>query len=120
VWSSFDVRGYPQCQRTGIHTVTVPGAVAGWDALGLDSVTLPFSELLNPAITYAETEFPLTEVVARVGPLRQSDCWRMVPPHERTWPMVARRKRESCSKIKDWPLPCGESQIPVAMVSIVA
>lgn len=57
-------QGLSTMPTTGIHTVTVPGAVAGWDALRTRFGTLPFSELLNPAITYAENGFPLTEVVA--------------------------------------------------------
>jgi gamma-glutamyltranspeptidase/glutathione hydrolase len=49
---------------SGIHTVTVPGAVAGWDALRSRFGTKPFSEILAPAIFYAEQGFPLTEVIA--------------------------------------------------------
>jgi gamma-glutamyltranspeptidase/glutathione hydrolase len=49
---------------SGIHTVTVPGAVAGWDALRSRFGTKPFSELLTPAIYYAKEGFPLTEVIA--------------------------------------------------------
>ena len=50
---------------TGIHTVTVPGAVAGWDSLRSRFGTLPFADLLAPAIHYAEAGFPVTEIVAR-------------------------------------------------------
>ena len=50
---------------TGIHTVTVPGAVAGWCALHSRFGVLPFSKLFAPAIHYAEEGFPVTEVVAR-------------------------------------------------------
>jgi gamma-glutamyltranspeptidase/glutathione hydrolase len=48
----------------GIHTVTVPGAVAGWDALRTRFGKLPFSEILAPAIFYAERGFPVTDVIA--------------------------------------------------------
>jgi gamma-glutamyltranspeptidase / glutathione hydrolase len=51
--------------QRGIHSVTVPGVVAGWDALRAKFGTKPFSELLAPAIYYAENGFPLSEVVAR-------------------------------------------------------
>ena len=50
---------------TGIHTVTVPGAVAGWAALRERFGTLSLADLLAPAIHYAEEGFPVTEVVAR-------------------------------------------------------
>jgi gamma-glutamyltranspeptidase / glutathione hydrolase len=48
----------------GIHTVTVPGAVAGWQAMKDRFGTLDFPTLLAPAIHYAEQGFPVTEQVA--------------------------------------------------------
>jgi gamma-glutamyltranspeptidase/glutathione hydrolase len=48
----------------GIHSVTVPGVVAGWAALCERLGTLPLSTLLAPAITYAEEGFPVAEVTA--------------------------------------------------------
>jgi gamma-glutamyltranspeptidase/glutathione hydrolase len=51
--------------QRGIHSVTVPGVVAGWDALRAKFGTKPFSELLAPAIYYAQNGFPLSEVTAR-------------------------------------------------------
>ena len=60
-----------RCGRTeradaarGIHTVTVPGAVAGWDALRTRLGTQPMDALLAPAIRYAEEGFPLSDVIA--------------------------------------------------------
>ena len=50
--------------RRGIYAVTVPGVVAGWDALRGRFGTLPFTEILAPAI-YAESGFPVSEVIAR-------------------------------------------------------
>ena len=49
----------------GVHTITVPGCVAGWDALRQRFGTLPFQKLLSPAIFYAESGFPLAERNAR-------------------------------------------------------
>ena len=57
-------RGALEMPATGIHTVTVPGAVAGWSALHSRFGALPFSKLFAPAIHYAEEGFPVTEVVA--------------------------------------------------------
>jgi gamma-glutamyltranspeptidase/glutathione hydrolase len=48
----------------GIHTVTVPGAVAGWDTLRKKLGTMEFPELLAPAIYYAENGYPVTELIA--------------------------------------------------------
>jgi gamma-glutamyltranspeptidase / glutathione hydrolase len=50
--------------QLGIHSVTVPGAVAGWDALHKRFGRLPMPALLAPAIYYADEGFPVTEVIA--------------------------------------------------------
>jgi gamma-glutamyltranspeptidase/glutathione hydrolase len=58
-------RGLEEMPPTGIHTVTVPGAVAGWAALRERFGRLSLVELLAPTIHYAEEGFPVTEVVAQ-------------------------------------------------------
>jgi gamma-glutamyltranspeptidase / glutathione hydrolase len=57
-------RGQKTMPLRGIHSVTVPGAVAGWDELRKKFGTMPFSKLLAPAIFYAEKGFPVTEIIA--------------------------------------------------------
>jgi gamma-glutamyltranspeptidase/glutathione hydrolase len=57
-------KGQTSMPGFGIYAVTVPGVVAGWDALRSRFGTKPFSELLAPAIYYAENGFPVTEVIA--------------------------------------------------------
>jgi gamma-glutamyltranspeptidase/glutathione hydrolase len=49
----------------GVETIDVPGAVAGWDAMRSRFGSLPFTQLLAPAIYYAENGFPLAERNAR-------------------------------------------------------
>ncbi len=49
----------------GVHTIDVPGCVAGWDALRRRFGALGFEKLLAPAIFYAENGFPLAERNAR-------------------------------------------------------
>jgi gamma-glutamyltranspeptidase / glutathione hydrolase len=49
----------------GVETIDVPGAVAGWDALRSRFGTLPFTQILAPAIYYAQNGFPLAERNAR-------------------------------------------------------
>ena len=51
--------------QTSVHSITVPGCVAGWDALSHRFGTLPFQKLLQPAIFYSENGFPLAERNAR-------------------------------------------------------
>ena len=56
--------GYRQMPETGIHTVTVPGALDGWCTL-LDSYgTMSLSRVLAPAIALAENGFPVTEIIS--------------------------------------------------------
>ncbi len=57
-------KGFDEMPQRGIYSATVPGVVAGWDALRERFGTLPFSELLAPAIYYAENGFPLSPVIA--------------------------------------------------------
>src|ERR671918_388865 len=58
-------KGLKEMPQRGIYSVTVPGAVAGWDAMRSRFGTKPFSELLAPAIYYAENGFPVSEKIAR-------------------------------------------------------
>jgi gamma-glutamyltranspeptidase / glutathione hydrolase len=48
----------------GIEAVTVPGALAGWDALLKKYGTITLAQALQPAIEYAENGFPVTPVIA--------------------------------------------------------
>jgi gamma-glutamyltranspeptidase/glutathione hydrolase len=57
-------KGITEMPQRGIHSVTVPGVVAGWDAMRGRFGTKPFSEILAPAIYYAENGFPLSENIA--------------------------------------------------------
>jgi len=57
-------KGITKMPQRGIHSVTVPGVVAGWDAMRSRFGTKPLSELLAPAIYYAENGFPLSETIA--------------------------------------------------------
>src|SRR6202022_1724683 len=45
----------------GIESVTVPGAVDGWDVLLKRAGTMTFKETLEPAVTLAEQGFGITE-----------------------------------------------------------
>ena len=56
--------GHTDMPMTGIHSVTVPGAVAGWEMLRQRFGTLTMAELLAPAIFYARDGFPVSEVIA--------------------------------------------------------
>ncbi len=57
-------RGFTKTPQDGIHTVTVPGAVDGWAKLLERYGTMRLSQVLQPAIDYAERGFPVTDVIA--------------------------------------------------------
>ena len=55
--------GYQEMPSTGIHTVTIPGALDGWCSL-LDTYgTMSLAQVLLPAIELAECGFPVTEII---------------------------------------------------------
>jgi gamma-glutamyltranspeptidase / glutathione hydrolase len=58
-----DKQREPVMPTLGIHSVTIPGAVAGWDALHKKFGRLPMASLLAPAIHYADEGFPVTELI---------------------------------------------------------
>lgn len=57
-------KGNKTMPQLGILSVTVPGAVAGWDALSRKFGRMPWQQLFRPAIQYAEDGFPVTERIA--------------------------------------------------------
>lgn len=60
----------------GIHSATVPGAVAGWDALHKRFGKLQWAALFAPAIYYAEHGFPVTEWIAMNWSAGSSFFWQ--------------------------------------------
>ncbi len=68
--------GVDQVPGSGINSVTVPGAVAGWDAILERFGTMGFRQVLEPARRYAAEGFPVHERVAH--------DWRTLAPNLRT------------------------------------
>ena len=56
-------QGMTRMPSDGIHTVTVPGCVAGWEKLHQRFGRLPWRDLFKPAIYYADNGFPVTEQI---------------------------------------------------------
>jgi gamma-glutamyltranspeptidase/glutathione hydrolase len=57
-------KGATAMPQAGIDSVTVPGAVAGWQALHKRFGHLPWKDLFQPAISYAEDGYPVPELIA--------------------------------------------------------
>lgn len=61
-------KNYTSMPGSGIDSVSVPGCVDGWAQAHRRFGKLPWAEILQPAIHYAEHGFPLTEII--------QDHWR--------------------------------------------
>lgn len=57
-------RGFRSGSQQGAMSVTVPGALAGWDALIKRYGRKPLAASLQPAIRYARDGFPVTPIIA--------------------------------------------------------
>jgi len=55
---------YERMPGSGIYSVTVPGALRGWEDLRSRFGSRPLGELLAPAIHYAESGFPVSQIIA--------------------------------------------------------
>ncbi|MEL7147831.1 MAG: gamma-glutamyltransferase, partial [Bacteroidota bacterium] len=60
----FEKEGMSKIPSHGALPVSVPGAVDGWFELHKKFGSKPMTEILAPAIGYAEKGFPLTELIA--------------------------------------------------------
>jgi len=57
-------RGFKSGSEQGVMSVTVPGALAGWDMLVRTHGKLTLAAALQPAIGYARDGFPVTPIIA--------------------------------------------------------
>jgi gamma-glutamyltranspeptidase/glutathione hydrolase len=106
-------KGVTEINPIGVESIDVPGAVAGWDAMRTRFGTLPFNQLLGPAIYYAQNGFPLAERNARYwiskrlmdqpGWKETYDIWPNAPqPGDLfTNPALANSLRQICAKGRD-------------------
>jgi gamma-glutamyltranspeptidase/glutathione hydrolase len=64
LWTPERFAGMDAMPFRGWESVTVPGIVKGWVALSDRFGKLPFADLFEPAIGYAENGFPVSPVIA--------------------------------------------------------
>jgi len=80
-------QGITAMPNDGIHSVTVPGAVDGWDKAHQRFGRLPWKDVLAPAITYADHGYAVPEIIHDFwgigqGKLKQTDeAQRVFLPH---------------------------------------
>ena len=64
--AALQAKGLKKMTPTGIHSVTVPGCVRGWQAMHRRHGKLAWNKLFDPAIRFAASGFPMQEMVGRV------------------------------------------------------
>jgi gamma-glutamyltranspeptidase/glutathione hydrolase len=57
-------RGFRSGSQQGVMSVTVPGALAGWELLLRTHGRRTLAQVLQPAISYARDGFPVTPIIA--------------------------------------------------------
>jgi gamma-glutamyltranspeptidase/glutathione hydrolase len=62
-------QGETKMPQAGIHSVTVPGCVDGWEKLHQRFGRLPWADLFQPAIYFADHGYPVTEMIG--------NAWKM-------------------------------------------
>ena len=71
-WTPARFAGREEMPQRGWDTVTIPGAVSGWQALSKRYGKLPFADLFEPAIRHARDGYLVSPVVA--------EKWRAAMP----------------------------------------
>src|SRR6476660_7719870 len=61
---TLQARGFRPGSQQGVMSVTVPGALAGWDMLLRTYGKRTLAQLLQPAIMYARDGFPVSPIIA--------------------------------------------------------
>jgi len=60
----FTKQGIKAIPTTGVHSISVPGAVDGWETLLKKYGTMSLAQVLQPAIEHAVKGFPVSEIIA--------------------------------------------------------
>ena len=64
-WTKDRFSNFEEMPYRGWESVTVPGMVAGWVSLSEKFGKLPFQELFEPAVRYAESGFAVSPIIAQ-------------------------------------------------------
>lgn len=62
--SELRAKGMTSIPASSAYSITVPGAVSGWQAALERYGNMPLSEVLKPAIEYASNGFPVSEIIS--------------------------------------------------------
>ena len=97
-------QGLTAMPQEGIHSVTVPGCVDGWEKLHRRFGKLPWADMFQPAIYFADHGYPVTEMIGDGVEDGRGQAWQ---GPERPARLPAQRPRAAgrarCSAIRRWP-----------------
>jgi gamma-glutamyltranspeptidase / glutathione hydrolase len=65
-------QGQTAMPQEGIHSVTVPGCVDGWEKLHQRFGKLPWADLFQPAIYFADHGYPVTEMIGAAWKMEEA------------------------------------------------
>jgi gamma-glutamyltranspeptidase/glutathione hydrolase len=108
-------KGVTEMNPIGVETIDVPGAVAGWDAMRVRFGTLPFKQLLAPAIYYAQNGFPWPSAMPGTGSPKV--FWTSPAIKRRSTSGPALRSLVTSSRTQLWPTRFARSASMDAMLS---
>jgi len=77
--------GHDKIPSYGMIPVTVPGTPAAWAALSERFGRLPLTEVLKPAIDYAEQGFPLSPTIAKYWEKGYQNISKLEGEHFKPW-----------------------------------
>ncbi|HET7578293.1 MAG TPA: gamma-glutamyltransferase family protein [Bacillales bacterium] len=77
--------GYEEIPKTGWVPVTVPGAPSAWAALSERFGRLPLTEVLRPAIDYAEGGYPISPVLGKFWKRAYQNYKKLEGPEFESW-----------------------------------
>ena len=92
----FKEQGLAEIPVHGPLSWSVPGCVDGWEELRRRFGTMDYLPLLKPSIDYAETGFPVTQIIA--------GYWKSAEDHFINWP-TAERTWSAKTYLKDGKAP---------------
>jgi hypothetical protein len=96
-------KGVSTMPESGIHAVTVPGVVDGWEKLLKRFGHKKLRDVLAPAIRYAEEGFPVSEIFASYWADSAVSCAGTRTRRPRSCRADARRARGRSSATRTWP-----------------
>jgi len=117
---TLQARGFRPGSQQGAMSVTVPGALAGWDLLLRTQGRRTLAQALEPAIAYARDGFPVSPIIAAQWAGETAFLQRDSAAAATFLPAAARRRRASGSGTPTTRVRCRRSPTTASAPSMAA